>query len=260
MAEDVHEREDRQRVDHEDGHHVGDPADPSPGLHPVRPRSERRRAEDDDGEHQQRDQAAELADEVALALEQGDAEHGVHRVLPGLGRAEARPDGQDDTDDQREPAPVERADVLLQLVADHRELREGGVDDPVLQLRVALQDEPEDGHERQEQREQREEAVVGDQGAVVAARSSPNFLSTAMVQPAGENRCWAPSIAVDGAVDERCRRRWGSASSSDSPFGSIVVPNVKVVAPMSKRTQKRKANARRKKANHGRKPNAGRNS
>jgi hypothetical protein len=29
---------------------------------------------------------------------------------------------------------------------------------------------------------------------------------------------------------------------------------------MSKRTQKRKANARRKKANHGRKPNAGRNS
>ncbi|WP_419847612.1 50S ribosomal protein bL37 [Candidatus Poriferisocius sp.] len=29
---------------------------------------------------------------------------------------------------------------------------------------------------------------------------------------------------------------------------------------MSKRTQKRKARARRKKANHGRKPNAGRNS
>jgi hypothetical protein len=29
---------------------------------------------------------------------------------------------------------------------------------------------------------------------------------------------------------------------------------------MSKRTTKRKTNARRKKANHGRKPNAGRNS
>ncbi|WP_420620744.1 50S ribosomal protein bL37 [Candidatus Poriferisocius sp.] len=29
---------------------------------------------------------------------------------------------------------------------------------------------------------------------------------------------------------------------------------------MSKRTQKRKARARRKKANHGRKPNVGRNS
>ncbi|WP_419919036.1 50S ribosomal protein bL37 [Candidatus Poriferisocius sp.] len=29
---------------------------------------------------------------------------------------------------------------------------------------------------------------------------------------------------------------------------------------MSKRTQKRKARARRKKANHGRKPNTGRNS
>lgn len=29
---------------------------------------------------------------------------------------------------------------------------------------------------------------------------------------------------------------------------------------MSKRTQKRRANARRKKANHGRKPNTGRNS
>jgi hypothetical protein len=29
---------------------------------------------------------------------------------------------------------------------------------------------------------------------------------------------------------------------------------------MSKRTQKRQFNARRKKANHGRKPNAGRNS
>jgi len=30
--------------------------------------------------------------------------------------------------------------------------------------------------------------------------------------------------------------------------------------PMSKRTNKKKTNARRKKANHGRKPNAGRNS
>jgi hypothetical protein len=30
--------------------------------------------------------------------------------------------------------------------------------------------------------------------------------------------------------------------------------------PMSQRTQKKKANARRKKANHGRKPNLGRNS
>jgi hypothetical protein len=30
--------------------------------------------------------------------------------------------------------------------------------------------------------------------------------------------------------------------------------------PMSKRTQKKKNNARRKKANHGRKPNMGRNS
>lgn len=40
------------------------------------------------------------------------------------------------------------------------------------------------------------------------------------------------------------------------------IPDLIVVAlsAMSKRTQKKKNNARRKKANHGRKPNLGRNS
>ena len=49
------------------------------------------------------------------------------------------------------------------------------------------------------------------------------------------------------------------ASYRLAPAG-VGVTSTGSVLPMSKRTQKKKHNARKKKANHGRKPNMGRNS
>jgi hypothetical protein len=43
-----------------------------------------------------------------------------------------------------------------------------------------------------------------------------------------------------------------------SSLGPVTVPPPNVASLMSKKTDKRKTNARRKKANHGTKPNAGR--
>ena len=51
--------------------------------------------------------------------------------------------------------------------------------DRLLRTRVPLQHEPEHGHEHEQQREDREEGVVGDQRSEAAAWSSPNFLITA---------------------------------------------------------------------------------
>lgn len=59
--------------------------------------------------------------------------------------------------------------AVAELRPDHRELAERGVDDPLLELRVTLQDEAKRGREDKQQREDREEAVVGDRRGVVAA-------------------------------------------------------------------------------------------
>ena len=53
--------------------------------------------------------------------------------------------------------------------------------------------------------------------------------------------------------------RLGSAHVPPTDWGVAPSPD-RVRLTMSKRTNKKKINARRKKANHGRKPNAGRNS
>jgi len=49
------------------------------------------------------------------------------------------------------------------------ELAERGVDDPLLEVRMALENEAEHSRENEQQREDREEAVVGDRRGVVAA-------------------------------------------------------------------------------------------
>jgi hypothetical protein len=60
------------------------------------------------------------------------------------------------------------AQALLDLGADHRVLRERGVDQGVLQLRVVRQDYVEDRDQDEQQREQRGESVVGDQRGEIA--------------------------------------------------------------------------------------------
>ncbi len=64
-------------------------------------------------------------------------------------------------DRQRRCAAVQRVDVVAQLRPDHREVGERRVEHPVLQAGVALERVAEQRHEHEQQREDREERVVG---------------------------------------------------------------------------------------------------
>ena len=59
-------------------------------------------------------------------------------------------------------------DVLRDLVPDHGEVSQGGVHDAVPKATVSPKDQPEDTDEREQQREHREESVVGDERGQVA--------------------------------------------------------------------------------------------
>ena len=65
---------------------------------------------------------------------------------------------KDQADHEGKGPPVELTD--LDLRSDDRELRKHGALDRVLRADVALQHEPEDRHEHEQQGEQREERVV----------------------------------------------------------------------------------------------------
>jgi len=67
-------------------------------------------------------------------------------------------------------------DGAADLVADDRELGHRRVDDPPAQVGVALEHEPEHGHGYQQQREQRQEPVIGEQRRPVAGLVLPVLL------------------------------------------------------------------------------------
>ena len=60
-------------------------------------------------------------------------------------------------------------DVVLELRADHREVGERGVEHPALQVGIALERIAQQRDEDEQQREDREERVIGDAGGQVAA-------------------------------------------------------------------------------------------
>ncbi len=88
------------------------------------------------------------------------------RVLGRVGDAHAGEQREHDADHERGGAAGER--VQFELVADDRNLPERAVEDLVLLAGVALQHEAEDRDEHEQQREQRDERVVGDQRGELA--------------------------------------------------------------------------------------------
>jgi hypothetical protein len=118
----------------------------------------------------QPEQAAQAAQEEVRVALAGHVPDAVHRVLGRLGHPQAAPEGQGQADGQGHPAAPQAAAVHLapDLVADHRELGHRRVDDAPAQVRAALEHEPDHRDRHQQQREQREEAVVGEQGGVPA--------------------------------------------------------------------------------------------
>ena len=92
----------------------------------------------------------------------------IHRSLRRGHDRRSGPEGSDDPDRQRERRTRELPDALVDhpadLRADHRELLEDRIDQALLEVGVALENERHDRREDQQQREQREEPVIRDQG------------------------------------------------------------------------------------------------
>jgi hypothetical protein len=72
-------------------------------------------------------------------------------------------------DDQGSAAAGARVHAVAQLASEHGELGQSRVQQPGLQVRIAVQHQAEDRHKQQQQREQRQEPVIGDQRREVAA-------------------------------------------------------------------------------------------
>ena len=86
----------------------------------------------------------------------------VHRVLQRLSDTEGAVQRDQATDDHGGAAAMESLRVA-QLVADDRELAQRRVEDPLLQVAVVLEQEPEQRRQQEQQREERQEAVERDQ-------------------------------------------------------------------------------------------------
>ena len=71
--------------------------------------------------------------------------------------------GDHQTDDKGHAGAVERCDVLLQLLPDHREVGDGGVEHALLKLGIVAQEPAENGDQDEQKREDRHERVVRQQ-------------------------------------------------------------------------------------------------
>jgi hypothetical protein len=113
-------------------------------------------------------------------------------------------------------AAVERVDVPGDLVADDGELGQRGVEHLPLEVRAAVQPVAEERVHQQQQRKQRDDAVVGDLGGQVAAlvveelvdhrqrQAGPPVLPLVGVSPADQTHCsssrWLGLASVASSV------------------------------------------------------------
>ncbi|BBZ05953.1 hypothetical protein MDOR_01220 [Mycolicibacterium doricum] len=126
-------------------------------------RRDRRRAQ-----HQQEQQAANARTDRIRADVAGHRPHRVHRVLNRLPDTGPAVERAQDADHHGDCATAELLG-LCQLLADEWELADGRLHDLALQIRSADEDHPQGGGQQKQQREQRNERVVGDQRREVTA-------------------------------------------------------------------------------------------
>ena len=131
-----------------------------------------RRSDERPAEDSQHHESAHPRRERAALLEPGNVPDLVERPAERERDAQTRPERPSEPDHERSRAPGQRLDLVLELRTDDRDAGERRVQHVLLERRVVLENEAEYGHQHQQQREQREEGVVGDErreigGAVV---------------------------------------------------------------------------------------------
>ena len=164
-GQDAEGQQEQDEVHHE---RDGQTEDRRPPM--VAPRTDASRRGGGQGQHPQHrehDQRPKRGLEQVWAVLEGDVPHRVQGGLGGLDHPQAGPESQRDPDGEDHAVPVERMDVSGDLGPDDREVGQRRVDDALLEVGIVAKDHAQDGHEHEQQGEQREEPVVGDQGGQV---------------------------------------------------------------------------------------------
>lgn len=135
-----------------------------------------------------------------------------HSVLAGLGHAARAPQESDQADDQPDGVGAQHVNVVLELVADDRELGQGGAQHALFECGMPGQQEAEHRDEDEQQWEQREKAVPGKQRGEVAALVVAELLD----DPDGEPE---PTVGLLVAVDapQRLLHQVHAAAASFCP-------------------------------------------
>ena len=85
----------------------------------------------------------------------------------------AGPQAATESDDEHNHVAVKVGRVHAQCLADDWNVGQRRVDDAITQPRIALQYEPQNGREHQQQRKDREEPVVGEQRGMATGAMPP---------------------------------------------------------------------------------------
>ena len=114
-------------------------------------------------------------------MELRDVPHVGHGALTGLGDPDRSPEQTQESDGQAQSlfAKLGDAVVTVELFADDRELGERGMNHAMLQRGVVTEEQSEQSEEDQQQWEDREDAVVGEQGRQRGAAVFDVFLGDA---------------------------------------------------------------------------------
>ena len=164
---DDEDQPDDERVEPDRGD--GDrPARVAAGDEPLQVGRQTGRQDDRQAGDGQQEQATGTAGEGVGPGVARDHPGGVARVLQRLPDAEPAVERREPTDEQTHRPTAEGAG-RPQLVADDRELRQRRVEDAVLPLRLPLEDEADRSRQQQQRGEERQEPVVREQCAQVAA-------------------------------------------------------------------------------------------
>ncbi len=163
-------------------------------------------ADDGRGHQEQGAEAAGQAQPVVGPEPAGNVPDRVHGVLGALGDPETAPQGAEDADDQADAGALDGGDAVLDLGAHDGELPDKGVDDLLLQLLVVGQRVAEHGDEHQQQREQRQKAVVGEQRGVLAGLVVAELLGHPEREPEHRVALLEPVQRPQQPLDPRHRR------------------------------------------------------
>jgi hypothetical protein len=142
-----------------------------------------------------------------------------HGHLRGLGEPDGSPQQQDRADEDGDARPGEGLDARSQVVAEHREVVQRGVDDGLLGGVVVTEDPAGDRHEHQQEGEDRQHPVVAHHRGEEA-----ELVLTALLQDASDEGGRGDPLLhaiedAQGPVPDVVRRRW---HRDEGPFGRRV--------------------------------------